>query len=91
MRGKNLINYYLIGISIALVLLHLYILTKNHALKYEVANMKIKLKELRSANRIMASKLSAQEALPAIEKKAALMGMAYPEKINYILITQEAK
>jgi len=72
-----------------LTLLHLYIFTKSVALKYDVANLKLKLKGLKSINRMLAARLSAQEALPGIENKAESLGMSYPEKVNYIIITEE--
>ncbi len=89
MRRKNLIYIYLSGIILVLVLLHLYIFTTSFTMKYEITNMKVKLKGLKSINRFLSSRLSADESLPEIEKKASQMGMSYPDRVNYVSLTSE--
>ena len=90
-KQKNL-YIWLFGILLAFVLLHLYIFTKNITLKYEVVRFKVKLKELKSENRFLSSKLSAAEALPKIAQKAqSSLNMYYPEKMNYVITTKEVK
>lgn len=94
MRPKKLKNIrffiWLSAIALVLMVLHLYIHTKSITLKYESTNLKLKYRELKSKNRYYESKLSADEALNKVEKKAQQLGMQYPEKINYIVFTKEA-
>ena len=103
MRGKNLIYphtkkfgvgiyFWLIAFLLGLMLLHLYIFTKSVATKYEIADLKVKLKELKSRNRVIASKLANEESLPKIEKESSeKLKMYYPETVNYIVVSGEAK
>ena len=91
MRGKNIIYVYLSAITLGLVLLHLFIFTQSVALKYDVANITLKLRAAKSTNRLLANRLSAAESLVEVEKKAQKLGMHYPERVNYIVLTSEAK
>lgn len=86
-----MICYYIFGISLAFMLLHLFIFTQSIALKYEVTNLKLKYKEIKSKNRNLSYELSKKEALPKIEQLAAKLGMSYPERVNYIVLSTEAK
>jgi len=79
-------------IILAFVLLHLYIQTKSITLKYEVTNLKIKLKEIKSKNRMLAADLSKEESLNKIEKTAKEeLGMDYPANVNYIVRKEVSK
>lgn len=65
--------------------IHLYINTQNIGLKYKVTDLKIKLSEIRSKNRLIGSQVAREESLSRIEKYAReKLKMTYPEKINYI-------
>ncbi|OGC21745.1 hypothetical protein A3J90_00480 [candidate division WOR-1 bacterium RIFOXYC2_FULL_37_10] len=82
----------LLIVILFLVLLHLYIQTKSITLKYEGTNLKIKLKDIKIKNRILASMLAKEESLYRIEKRAKEeLGMSYPKDINYIIIREENK
>lgn len=71
--------------------IHLYVTTQNISLKYQLTELKIKLAELKSNNRLLGSQISARENLRTIEEKARQeLKMIYPEKINYILVSKEA-
>lgn len=92
MRGKNLTYYYLAAVILGLMLVHLYISTKSVALKYDGTRLKIKLAEIKSRNRALACQLARIESMPNIEQKAqGGLNMFYPEEINYIVVTGEAK
>lgn len=90
-KVKNIRVYiWLFAVLLLFMVIHLYIYTKSIALKYESTNLKLKYRDLKSKNRDYSSKLSANEALDKIEKKARELGMQYPEKINYIVFSGEA-
>ncbi|MBN2058494.1 MAG: hypothetical protein JW782_06845 [Candidatus Saganbacteria bacterium] len=79
-------------VMVALAGLHLYINTQNIGLQYQVTELRSELDELRSANRLLGSQAAAKERLDLIETKALeKLGMIYPEKINYVPATDEAK
>ena len=64
---------------------HLFIVTKNIGLKYQITDTKVKLAELRSQNRIFGTQIAAKESLGLVEKIAkGKLGMIYPVKVNYI-------
>ncbi|MBI5700435.1 hypothetical protein HZC34_01140 [Candidatus Saganbacteria bacterium] len=86
-----MIYFYMGGILLSFVLLHLYIFTQSVALKYEVTNLKLKYKEMKSDFRDLSYILAQKEALPKIEQLASKIGMAYPERVNYIILSTEAK
>jgi len=70
--------------------IHLYIYVQNVALKYQITDLKIKLSELASRERDLKVKIAEKENLAVIEKIAReKLGMIYPEKIIYLLVTSE--
>jgi len=70
--------------------IHLYIYVQNVALKYQITDLKIKLSELASRERDLKVKIAEKENLAVIEKIAQeKLGMIYPEKIIYLLVTSE--
>lgn len=72
--------------------IHLYINTQNIGLQYQVTELRSKLDELRSANRLLGSQVAGKENLERIETTAKKqLDMVYPEKINYVQVTAEAK
>ena len=65
---------------------HLFIYAQNISLKYKLTDIKIKIAEVNSANRILGSQVARAENLPEIEKIARdKLGMIYPENMNYII------
>ena len=78
-------------VLVALAAVHLFIYIQNIGLKYKVTDIKIQLGELKSKNRLLASQVAARESLPVIAQLAHdKLGMAYPEKIIYIVPSHEA-
>jgi cell division protein FtsL len=86
-----MIYIWISGFLLLLVMLHLYIFTKSMTYKYEITDLKMKFKELKGVNRLLAGKLSEAESLPKLEQKALSMDMQYPEEINYIIATGESR
>jgi cell division protein FtsL len=79
-------------VFVALAGIHLYINTQNIGLKYRVTDLKIKLSEIRSKNRLVISQVAGKEDLSRIEKYAREnLKMTYPDKINYIFPGQISK
>jgi cell division protein FtsL len=82
-----------IAILITFLLLsaiHLYIYVQNVTLKYQLTDLKIKLSELNSRKRELKIKVAEKENLAVVEKIAReQLGMFYPEKIIYLLVTRE--
>ena len=75
---------------IILALVHLYVYTKNVGINYEIEAMKETFNKLYSENHYMASEISALSRLDRIEKLAKEnLKMVYPEKVNYLIVTQE--
>ena len=85
---------FILMVFVALAGVHLYINTQNIALKYKVTDLKIRLSEIRSKNRLIGSQVAIKEDLSRIEKYAReKLRMTYPKKINYIfpgLISKES-
>jgi len=82
---------FILLIFVLLAGIHLFIYTQNIDLKYRITDLKIRLQEIRSENRRLASQVAKKENLPYIEKIAKeKLNMIYPEKINYVLISREA-
>ena len=70
---------------------HLFIYAQNISLKYALTDLKVRFNELNSRNRGFASQSAREENLTFIEKTARdKLGMVYPEKINYIIVSREA-
>ena len=70
---------------------HLLIVAQNINLKYQLTDIKVKLGEISSQNRLLGSNVSREENLSLVEAKAkSSLGMVYPEKILYIVDTREA-
>jgi len=66
--------------------IHLFIYAQNITLKYQLTDVKIRISELNSANRILGSQVARAENLSKVEAVArGKLGMAYPENINYII------
>jgi cell division protein FtsB len=65
---------------------HLFIYAQNISLKYEITDLKVKLSELNSRKRQLASQAAREENLNYVEKAAKeKLKMIYPERIIYIL------
>jgi len=72
--------------------IHLFVYTHNISLKYKITDTKMKLYEVVSKNRELGSELAAKENLANVEKIAnSKLNMIYPETVNYILASAEAK
>jgi cell division protein FtsB len=70
--------------------LHLFIFAQNISLKYRITDLKVKLAELSSRNRQLASQVARAENLGQIEKSAReKLGMIYPENVIYIVGSRE--
>ena len=77
-------------VIVILSAIHLFIYTQNMDLKYKTTDIKIKLSEIRSKNRLLGSKVARKENLAYVEKFAReKLGMIYPKNINYILPHQD--
>ncbi|NQT30632.1 MAG: cell division protein FtsL [Candidatus Saganbacteria bacterium] len=83
---------FILAVFVILAGIHLFITTQNIGLKYKTTDLKIRLNELLSKNRALGSQLAKKENLKNIEKYAReKLGMVYPKKINYIVISKEKK
>ena len=74
-------------LSVLLILagIHLFFYAQNISLKYQITDLKVKLNELISQDRLLGSLVSREENLSYVEKIAkGKLGMIYPEKIIYI-------
>ncbi|MFA4844664.1 MAG: hypothetical protein WC632_06950 [Candidatus Margulisiibacteriota bacterium] len=69
---------------------HLFIYAQNINLTYRINDQKIKLNETISRRRQLDSQAARGEDLPLIEKKAQALGLVYPEKVHYIIVSREA-
>lgn len=82
---------FILTVFLVLAGIHLFIYTQNIGLKYRVTDLKVRLSELNSGNRQLESQVIEEENLAYVEKVAKeKLGMIYPEKIIYILGTEEA-
>lgn len=76
----------ILTILVILAGVHLAITTQNIALKYATTDLKIKLGELKSKNRVLGVQVARQENLGLIEQKASgKLKMFYPAKVNYVI------
>ena len=75
---------------VALAALHLLINTQNIDLKYQLTDLKLKLRKIQSKNRLLAIQIAKKENLKNIEKIAKeKLNMTYPSKVNYIVSSGE--
>ncbi|MGB9613405.1 MAG: septum formation initiator family protein [Candidatus Margulisiibacteriota bacterium] len=82
---------FVLLVFLILASIHLYLYAQNIKLKYQNTDLKIKLAEIDSQNRSLRVELARAENLAYIEKIAKeKLGMVYPEKINYIILSKEA-
>jgi cell division protein FtsL len=76
---------------VILAVFHLYIYTKNVGVNYEIEALKETFNKLYSENHYLASEISALSRLDRIEGVAKnKLNMFYPEKVNYLIVTQES-
>lgn len=77
---------------LVLAAIHLLINSQNVSLNYQITDIKMKLNELTSQNRSLGGQAARQEDLTEVEKIAkAKLGMIYPDNINYLSGSGEAK
>jgi cell division protein FtsL len=89
-REFRLASFFLACFVVAAAL-HLFILTQNSDLKNQLTDIKVKLNELKSQNRLLSSQVAAGENLGLVEKLAtSRLKMVYPAKINYLVVSREA-
>ena len=70
---------------------HLLIIAQNINLKYQLTDIKVRMGEITSQNRLLGSSVSREENLAIVESKArSSLGMLFPEKVFYIVDTKEA-
>jgi hypothetical protein len=85
-----------LAVSVLLVFLlfsglHLFIFAQNMTVKFRLNEVKIKLAESQSRNRILEVNLARAQTMAEVEKTAkGKLGMVYPTTILYIVGTQEA-
>lgn len=92
MRKDFLRAVLILLIFVALAGTHLFIYTQNISLKYRTTDLKAKLEKIKSNNRSMLSRVAKKENLGYIEKFAReKLGMVYPEEINYIVPSRDAR
>ncbi|MBU1027360.1 MAG: hypothetical protein KKA31_06485 [Candidatus Margulisbacteria bacterium] len=90
MRFRTAVITLLIFVSLSAI--HLFIYTQNINLKFKVRELKIQLEQIRSKNRQNGYIVAKKENLISIEQIAMRkLGMVYPEKINYIIVSQDQK
>lgn len=82
---------FILVVFLLLAGIHLFVYAQNISLKYELTDLKVKLSELNSRKRQLASQVAREENLGYVEKTAKeKLKMIYPERIIYILPTREA-
>lgn len=87
---KILRAFAILIIFVTLSVIHLTIYTNSINMGYDIDELKQKLVELRNSNRYLNYLVAKEEALPRIEQIAkGKLNMAYPEKINYIVISSK--
>jgi len=80
---------FVLALFVILAGIHLFVYTQNIDLKYKLTDLKIKLAEIKSKNRLLGSRVAKKENLGYIEKFAKeKLKMAYPQKIHYVPIGQ---
>ncbi|MBU0573243.1 MAG: cell division protein FtsL [Candidatus Margulisiibacteriota bacterium] len=86
-------RYIFVGIIVGLLaIVHLIIFTNNVSLKYEVAKVQGEFGELYKEHQYLSVVLAEKQSLARIEKIATeQLGMEYPAKINYIIVSREAE
>ena len=85
---KILRAFAILVIFVLLSAVHLAIYTSSIKTGYEIDGIKKKLEAIRPENRYLNYLVSKEEALPRIEQLAkGKLNMAYPEKINYIIVS----
>lgn len=70
--------------------IHLFIYAQNINLTYQNNDQKIKLGETLIRRRQLDGQAARGEDLPLIEQKAKSLGLIYPEKIHYVIVSREA-
>jgi cell division protein FtsB len=74
---------------LGLAAIHLFFSAQNISLKYRTTDIKVKLNELKSANRLLNGQVARGEKLDYVEEYArSKLGMVYPEQIIYIVGTK---
>jgi hypothetical protein len=72
---------------VILAVIHLAITTQNIALKYATTDLKIKLGEVKSKNRVLGTQVARKENLSLIDQAATgKLKMSYPGKIKYVIL-----
>ncbi len=81
-----------VGSILILAFIHLFLFAQSVSLKYELTDLKMKFMEIYKKNRYLSSALARLESLQLIEDQATKkLDMIYPENINYIVLSGEAK
>ena len=81
-----------VGSILILAFIHLFFFAQSVSLKYELTDLKMKFMEIYKKNRYLSSALARLESLQLIEDQATKkLDMIYPENINYIVLSGEAK
>jgi cell division protein FtsL len=79
-------------IFVLLSVIHLAISTGSIKTSYEISELKQQLDAIKPKNRYLNYLVAKEEALPRIEKLAkGKLNMIYPEKMNYVIISSEAR
>jgi hypothetical protein len=78
-------------IIVVLAFIHLFFFAQSVSLKYELTDLKMKFMEIYQKNRYTQSVLAGRESLELVEKAARKLDMVYPENINYIILSEEAR
>jgi len=90
MKYKNVVSIIIVFFVLATI--HLYLSTREMDVGYRMENAQIELKQIQSDNRLLDSKLAAQESLEKIEKIAiGTLGMEPPQKIIFISSEVESR
>ena len=89
MRARALIFFF---VFISMTLIHLVLNSYIISSGYKTNDLTKQLNELRSRNRDLAAYVSGEFSLDRIEKKARQsLGMVYPEKVDFIIVSGEAE
>lgn len=86
---KNIIFPFLF-LVISVWAVNIYISAQIAQVGYRTATLKTEAEKIRNYNRELAAKAARKESLWMIEERALRLKMKYPEKINYIVVSEES-
>ncbi len=76
---------------ISVLAINIYISARIAQVGYRTASLRKEAEKLRNENRELAAEAAKKESLWTIDGKAQKLNMRYPEKVNYLVISEESK